>query len=184
MPLKNQAQDWDRLFDPNAPRRGGPLQILVVVIVVTVILGVLGFVAQYALANRARQNEERLARATSMAATLIPQQTAAALSEAATQAVIQTATAAIPTPGPILGTSIVIAAGNLRSEPIIAQETVSKLLAVNDQVEVLSQREINGQTWYYLRVTAVSAGSGDKRAVAGDQGWVNATLLAPLTPLP
>ena len=42
MPSKIRPDDWDRLFAPNAPRRGGPLRALLTILITVIVIALLG----------------------------------------------------------------------------------------------------------------------------------------------
>lgn len=183
MPRKNQVDDWDRLFAPNARRRGGPLAALANTLIAVVIIALLSVGFVYGKRYYDEQMAVRLAAATSVAATstkvaetTFAQWTATAEVRNATA----TAEALPPTPEPVVGT--VISGGNLRSEPRIVPETVIGLIFPGDEIVFLAQHEVAGQRWYRIRVINPVNRSG---VPAGTEGWASASLLSqPEGPLP
>ncbi len=67
--------DWDRLFAPNGPRRGGPLRALVNVLLTIVTITLLGAGGAFAIKYRNDQNAARIATVTAVAPTLVAIQT-------------------------------------------------------------------------------------------------------------
>ncbi|MDZ4717027.1 MAG: SH3 domain-containing protein [Roseiflexaceae bacterium] len=185
MPAKIDPNDWDRLFVPDAPRRGGPLQVLVNLLIMGVVLGILAYGVLIVVERRAQQTATNIAYATSQAATVIPQQTATALAQTST-AVAQTATAAAQPAGPkeVLGTGTVVRGGNLRKEPRLATETILGLIWPGDEIQFLEPREVNGQFWYRIRVTRAAPDRPGTGVADGTEGWASATLLSSVTPTP
>jgi len=118
---KTRPGDWDRLFAPNAPHRGGPLRALINVLVTIVVISLLGAGGVYAFRYRDSQIAAASATATAIAPTIAAIQTQTAQAEAqatATHIAQRTATAIArqPTAEPSLGTGVVISGGNLRKE--------------------------------------------------------------------
>lgn len=184
MAAKIKASDWDVLFAPNAPRRGGPLRALVNVLIVIVLIVVVTFGTRYVLRQREEQVAKAIANATAVAATVIPRQTATAQAESAAQATVaaeQTATAGTtPTAIAALGIGAVNRGGNLRSEPRVADDTVIGLIWPGDQIMFLEQATVDGQEWYRIRVTAVAPNRGGEGVPVGQEGWAAASLLSPV----
>lgn len=188
MPAKIDPGDWDRLFAPNAPRRGGPLRVLGNLLIIAIVFGIASGGALFAIAQRDRQIAVSIATATAFTATNIPLQTAAAVAETATvesRQVSSTATAvAQATATTILGIGAVNRGGNLRSEPIVAPETIVGLIWPGDQIEFLAQRDIDGQSWYFIRVTRLAPNRDGEGVPQGSEGWASASLLSPVAPAP
>ncbi len=188
MASKIDPGDWDRLFAPNAPRRGGPLRALGTLLLIGLVLALVSVGATYAINLRERQVAASIATATSFAATNVPAQTAAAIAETATfdaRMAARTATAvAKPTPVPILGVGAVNRNGNLRREPRVAPETVIGQIWVGDQIEFLEQRDVGGQPWYRVRITRPAPSRGGEGVAAGTEGWASASLLSPVAQQP
>src|SRR3954452_16015580 len=80
VPSKIRPDDWDRLFAPNAPRRGGPLRAFVTILVTVVVIALLSVGTTYGLNYR----QERFAQAAATAKAYAP-----------TAAAIRTATAVV-----------------------------------------------------------------------------------------
>jgi hypothetical protein len=187
MPAKIHPSDWDVLFAPNAPRRGGPLRALVNIVVLSVVVTVAVFGTMYVLAQRDAQAKRAIANASAVAATVQPQQTATAVAVAAATATHQAERAATavaqPTSAPapaILGIGAVNRGGNLRSDTRIADDTVVGLIWPGDQIEFLEQRDVDGQPWYRIRITALAPNRGGDGVPVGSEGWASASLLSPV----
>jgi hypothetical protein len=194
MPLKADPRDWDRLFRPNAPRRGGPLRVFANVMMLLVVISILGVggvfasrqisVAQQAAAVTA---EARATQASAAATAASATAAAVALANTATTEALRTPTEVAPdatsAPVPSLGRSVVINGGNLRSEPVVVPETVIGQICANDEVEVLEDRTVEGGArWYLIRVTNAPVNCTAQRVSIGSSGWASSTLLAPVTP--
>lgn len=186
MPPKAHPNDWDRYFRPNAPRRGGPLRALANLLLIGAAIGLLGGGAFFALRfglERAQQAASQTAEQivvsnTQVSATL----TARTATAAAVAAVPPTATPAPPPVQPI-GQSSVVAGGNLRSEPRLADETVIGQICAGDQLDLLEQSTAaDGALWYRVRVTRAGANCSPQRVTVGSIGWASSTLLAPPSP--
>ena len=166
MPSKIRPDDWDRLFAPNAPRRGGPLRVLVNVIVTLVILATLSGGAVFAINYRQQQFRVAAATATVVAATVYPARTATAIVEAqtATARVAQrtaTAIAKQATPTPSALTATVFNGGNVREAPVSGRP-IDQVNA-SETVQLLA-KNADG-SWYQIKTA---------RNVTG---WVSQTLL-------
>lgn len=167
MPSKIRPDDWDRLFAPNAPRRGGPLRALGITLAAMVVLALLGVGGMFATNLRQQRFAQAVATATSAAATAIPQRTAAALVEQNATATLVAARAATATAQqqPAVLTASVTNGGNVRQAPVDG--------APLDQVsagEVVQLLEKNADgTWY--KITYTRAGQ------APIIGWISKTLL-------
>jgi len=200
VPSKIRPDDWDRLFAPNAPRRGGPLRALANVLLAMLLLGLLAGGGIFLVGYRERQAAALSATAAAFQTNVAPGLTASAAPTATTAAqltatryTIQTATAAaaqgtvVPsavTPVAGLGVGVVVAGGNLRSEPRIAPETVVALIWPGDEVAFLERREVDGRVWYHIRVLQPAPDRGGEGAPAGTDGWADATLLSEPAPAP
>jgi hypothetical protein len=190
MPLKADPRDWDRLFRPNAPRRGGPLRALANTLILCTVLAILGvggvLAARQIDVARQAAAETAVVQATFVAETLLGY-TATTVSRTAEAAVAATAQAAAVTPTTvvetILGRSVVLNGGNLRNEPVVLPETVIGQICADDQVEILEERTVaDGTLWYRVRVTAAPIACTPQRVSLGSSGWASSTLLAPPTP--
>ena len=199
MPSKIRPDDWDRLFAPNAPRRGGPLRALGNLLLLTVVLGLVAAGATFGLNYREQQTVSASATAVAFATNVAPGLTATAGPTAtivaqltATRFVRQTATAAaaqgtvaVPAaPLPALGVGVVTAGGNLRSEPRIAGDTVVGLIWPGDTVAFVERREVSGQEWFRIQVVQPAPDRGGDGVPAGTDGWAAASLLSQPTPVP
>lgn len=187
MPPKADPRDWDRLFRPNAPRRGGPLRALSNLLIAFVVLGLLGGAAFFALRfglDRARQAVAmtQVAIETNNAQVLA-QRTAAA--ERTASAIAAATAAATPTAAPetLLGRGSVVAGGNLRSAPEVSPETVIGQICPGDQVDFLEQATAaDGAIWYRIRVTQQGQNCSAQQVTVGSLGWASSTLLSPPAP--
>src|SRR4051812_19568939 len=81
VPSKIRPDDWDRLFAPNAPRRGGPLRALMTIMVTVAGIGLLGGGTLYGLNFREQRFAQAAATATALAPTAAAIRTATALVE-------------------------------------------------------------------------------------------------------
>lgn len=187
MPLKADPRDWDRLFRPNAPRRGGPLRALANVLILGVVLAILGgggvLAARQIDVARQAAAEAAVVQATFEAETLLGY-TATTVSRTAEAAAAATA-AATPTAvvETVIGRSVVTNGGNMRSEPVVAPETVIGQICTDDQVEILEEQTIaDGSLWYRIRVTSVAGACTPQRVSLGSIGWASSTLMTPPTP--
>src|SRR5437868_14387358 len=91
VPSKIRPDDWDRLFAPNAPRRGGPLRALVTILVTVAVIVLLGVGAVYGLNFREQRFAQAAATATAFAPTAAAIRTATALVEQHATATLVTA---------------------------------------------------------------------------------------------
>lgn len=173
MPLKTDPNDWERLFAPNAPRRGGPLQVLGYTLIALILLATIGIGTGFALMRRDEQAATAIANATMAAATLQPQQTAEA------QAATATADAKKNT---VIGLGSVLQGGNVRTEPRVAPETLKGLTWPGDEIAVLEQRDVDGLRWYRVRITRVAANRGGEGMPVNSEGWVAASLVSEISP--
>ena len=165
MPSKFRPDDWDRLFAPTAPRRGGPLRTFINLLIAIAIVGLIGYGALWANTIRQQRFEQAVATATAAAATALPQQTATVLAElnaTATLQAIRTATA-IAQQSPTLTTSV-LNGGNVRAQPVSGQPL--------DQVNAGETVQLLGKTtdasWFRISYT---------RNGQTITGWVSRTLL-------
>lgn len=186
MPPKASPNDWDRLFRPNAPRRGGPFRALANLLLVGTAVGILGGGAFFALRfgfQRAQQGAALTAeRAATSNAQVLATRTARALAATA-PAATPVATAPAATIPPVIGQSSVVAGGNLRSQPVIADDTIIGQICVGDQVDLLEQTTAaDGALWYRIRLTTAAANCSPQRVSIGSVGWASSTLIAPPTP--
>lgn len=197
MPSKIRPDDWDKLFAPNAPRRGGPLRALGTILLLFVLAGLAAAGTGFVQGQRAQQELSAAATAESFATNVAPGLTAtagptatAAIQLTATRFSIQTAqalgpqtpTAAVAQTG--LGVGLVTGGGNLRSEPRIADDTVVGLIWPGDEIAFVEQREVGGQLWFRIQVLQAAPGRGGQGVPAGTDGWASATLLSLPTPVP
>lgn len=190
MPSKIQPSDWDRLFAPNAPHRGGPLRALINVLITALVLILIGGAAVYLTRYRSQQVANVIAAATTLAATNQPlaTQTAVALLQVrqratATHEAQLTATVQAGQPPPALGVGAVERGGNLRKEPRVAPDTVVGLIWPGDQIAFLEQSDVGGQPWFRIKITKAADNRGGPGVPVGTEGWASATLLSALTPV-
>lgn len=166
MASKINPNDWDRLFAPNAPRRGGPLRALLNVIGAVVLLALLSGGAVFLLNVRAERFAQAVATATSAAATALPQRTATAqaqLGATATVVAARTATAvAKPTPAPL--TASVANGGNVREAPVNGRPLGQ--VSAGETVQLLEKNQDG--SWFKITFTR------DGQSITG---WISKTLL-------
>ncbi len=168
MPSKIRPDDWDRLFAPTAPRRGGPLRALGITLAAMVVLALLGVGGVFTINLRQQRFAQAVATATSAAATAIPQRTAAALAEQNATATLVAARAATATAEqqPTALTASVANGGNVREAPV--DGTPLDQVRVGEVVQLL-EKNADG-TWF--KITYTRAGQ------APIVGWISKTLLA------
>lgn len=166
MASKIRPDDWERLFTPNAPRRGGPLRTLINIVLAVVVLALLGAGGVWANGFRQQRAAQAIATATSAAATAIPQRTAAAQAElnaTATLVAARAATAEAQAKPPLL-TASVSNGGNVREQPISGQPI--------DQVQSGETVQLIGKTqdasWFRVTYTR------DGKTITG---WISRSLL-------
>jgi hypothetical protein len=188
VPAKIRPGDWDRLFAPNAPRRGGPLRALVNVLLLFVVIALLGAGSVFAVGYRNQRIASQTATLEAVAPTLIARATqtvSAATAAADARATARTATgvASRPTPESTLGSGLVTSGGNLRKEPRVAPDTVIGLLWAGDQVTFLEEQLVGGQSWFRVRLVTPATNRGGEGVGPGTVGWVSGTLLSQPTPV-
>ena len=185
MPSKIRPGDWDYYFSPNNPRRGGPLRAVANILIFGVILLLVGVGGRYAYATytvrQERMRETAIAQSTAntLAMTTRTALTLATREARTAVALNLTATAGAATPtvdGASLGK--VIAGGNLRSEPRVANETVLGLIWPGDEVAFLEQQSTPSGVWYRIRVVREGQNRGGAGVAAGTEGWASGTLLS------
>ena len=168
MPSKIRPDDWDRLFAPNAPRRGGPLRALVNILIVVVVIALLGAGTTYALNLRQERFAQAVASATAIAPTTAAIRTATALAQqqaTATLVTARTATALAKLPTPTQeGTLIATVAngGNVREAPINGRPLDQ--INAGETIQLLEMSKDGG----WLKVTYVRNGTTIT-------GWVSRT---------
>ncbi len=170
MPSKIRPDDWDRLFAPNAPRRGGPLRALITILVTVVVIVLLGAGAVYGLNYRQERFAQAAATATAFAPTAAAIRTATAVvyeQATATLVTALTATAqaklAIPTPAGGLAATVANG-GNVREAPINGRP----LAQVNAGETVQLLAKTKDGSW--LKISFARSGTTIT-------GWVSRTLL-------
>lgn len=166
MSSKIRPDDWDRLFTPNAPRRGGPLRTLANLVITAVVLALLGAGGVWAAGVREQRLVQAIATATASAATAIPQRTAAAQAElnaTATLVAARTATAVAKQAVAEL-TANVFNGGNVRAEPVSG--TPIDQVKAGEIVRLLGKNQ--DSTWFKISYTR------DGQAITG---WISRTLL-------
>ncbi len=190
MPRAMRSDDWDRLFAPNAPKRGGPLRALINLVLFALALGALAFGGSWLVSERQQQAERLAATATAYVGAVVPQLTSvAAVTQTveaqgtATRIALRTATAqAVPeptgTPEPGIGSGEVVRGGNLRREPRIADNVVG-LIYPGDRITFLERRAVGDQAWFRIRVDQPAADRSGEGVPAGTEGWASALLLSP-----
>jgi Bacterial SH3 domain len=170
VPSKIRPDDWDRLFAPNAPRRGGPLRALVTILITVAVIALLGAGTVYALNIRQERFAQAVATATAYAPTdaairtataVVYQQATATLITALTA----TARAKLATPTPAGGLAATVAnGGNVREAPINGRP----LDQVNAGETVRLLAKTKDGSW--IKITYARNG-------ATITGWVSRTLL-------
>jgi hypothetical protein len=188
VPAKIRPGDWDRLFAPNAPRRGGPLRTLLNLALVFIVITLIGVGSVFAVNYRNERIASQQATLDVVAPTLIARATqtvaaATAAADARTAARTATALASQPTAEPTLGSGLVTSGGNLRKEPRVAPDTVIGLLWTGDQVTFLEEQLVGGQSWFRIRVITPATNRGGDGVGPGTVGWVSGTLLSQPTPV-
>jgi Tfp pilus assembly protein PilX len=167
VPSKIRPDDWDRLFAPGAPRRGGPLRALVTILIAVAVIGLLGVGTTYTLNLRQERIAQISATQTAIAPTnaairaataLVQQQATATLAAARTATVIAKTPTAIPE-----GTLIakVTNGGNVREAPINGR--VLDQINAGETAKLLAKTADGG--WYQITT------------IRGVTGWVSRTLL-------
>jgi hypothetical protein len=186
VPSKIRPGDWDRLFAPNASRRGGPLRALMTMLITLVLIVVVAAGGLYLVRYRAQQTASLIATATAVAPTIQARetQTAAAVANATATRVAQRTATVVAAQPQILGVGTVTNGGNLRSEPRVAPETVLGLVWPGDEIAFLEQRDVDGQVWFRIRVTREAGNRGGQGVPATTEGWASATLLSQPAPAP
>ncbi len=166
MSSKIHPNDWDYLFAPNAPRRGGPLRALINIILTLVLLALLSAGAVFLLNVRAERVAQTIATATSAAATALPQRTATAQANVNATATVIAARAAtaVAQPTPAALTASVANGGNVREAPINGRP-VDQVKA-GEIVQLLEKNQ--DSSWF--KVTYARNGQSIT-------GWVSKTLL-------
>lgn len=187
MPPRIDPRDWDRLFRPGAPRRGGPLRALANVLIVGAVVGLVGGGAFFGLRfglDRVREGNAATAQAVATNnARVIATRTARALEASATVVAVAAATPTAPAEVVVIGRGSVVAGGNLRSQPVVAPETVLGQICAGDQIDFLEQSTAaDGSTWYRIRVTQAAGNCTPQRVTIGSLGWASSTLLSPPGP--
>jgi hypothetical protein len=188
VPAKIRPGDWDRLFAPDAPRRGGPLRALVNLVLIFIAIALIGGGGVFAVDYRNQRIASQHATAQIVAPTLIARATqtasaATAAADARVAARTATALAGKPTPESMLGSGVVTSGGNLRKEPRVAPDTVIGLLWAGDQVALLEEQLVAGQSWFRIRLVEPAPNRGGDGVAAGTTGWASGTLLSQPTPI-
>jgi len=170
VPSKIRPDDWDRLFAPNAPRRGGPLRALLNILIAVAVIALLGAGTTYAINFRQERFAQAAATAKAYAPTAAAIRTATALVEQQATATLvsartATALAKLPTPTPEGGLIATVAnGGNVREAPVNGRP----LDQVNAGETIRLLEKTNDGGW--LKITYVRNG-------ATITGWVSRTLL-------
>jgi Tfp pilus assembly protein PilX len=170
VPSKIRPDDWDRLFAPNAPRRGGPLRALITILITVAVIALLGVGTVYGLNFR----QERFAQAAATAAAYAPTDAAirtatAVVYEQATATLVAaltaTALAKLPTPTPEGGLAATVAnGGNVREAPINGRPLDQ--VNAGETVRLLAKTSDGG----WIKITYARNGTTIT-------GWVSRTLL-------
>jgi hypothetical protein len=165
VPSKIRPGDWDYLFAPNAPRRGGPLRALVSALIAIVIITLVSAGAVFGLRYRAKQVADQIATATAVAPTTQALQTQAAApvsAGTATREAQRTATALArqATPAPAF-TATVAHGGNVREKPVSGNPIDQ--IKEGETVQLLAKTPDG--TWYQIK------------NIRNKTGWASQTLL-------
>lgn len=162
MAQKTHSSDWDRLFNPNAPRRRGPIALFITVSLAICFLGVVMLGSGFGANKYGEYVEARALTATPLWKEYYAQQTATAQAQNITP---------VPTT-PAETRASVVNGGNLRSEPRVAPETIVGQVVPGDVVVLLENSTVEGGIWHRVRVVE------PKGAVpAGTEGWISELLL-------
>jgi Tfp pilus assembly protein PilX len=170
VPSKIRPNDWDRLFAPNASRRGGPLRALLTILITVIVIALLGAGTAYALNLRQERFAQAVATATAFAPTAAAIRTATALVEQQATATLVTALTAtaqakLATPTPMGGLAATVAnGGNVREAPISGRPLDQ--VNAGETVRLLAKTSDGG----WLKVTYARNG-------ATITGWISRTLL-------
>jgi len=166
VPSRINPSDWDRLFVPNAPRRGGPLRALINIILTFVLLALLSGGTLFLLNVRAERFAQAVATATAAAATALPQHTATAVANLnATATVIAARTAtAVAQPTPALLTASVANGGNVREAPVNGRPVDQ--VSAGEIVQLLEKNQ--DSSWFKITYS---------RNGQSITGWISRTLL-------
>ena len=156
MPNTPHSSDWERFFGRNPQRRRGPIALVVTLTLVLAFLVVMALGANWGTGQYRAYAVAQQLTATPLWAQYYAEQTATAEAQAAT-----------PVPSEPARTTVTTA-GNLRSEPRIAPETVAGAVAVGDTVAILERRTVEDRLWFRVRVNDDAA----------REGWVSSTLVA------
>ena len=186
MPPKPHPNDWNRLFRPGAPRRGGPLRALANLLLIGAAVGLLVGGTFFALRFGLERAQVGAALTAEQIGTtnaqVLATRTARALAGTATAAAVGVATPTVA-PAPLIGRGSVLAGGNLRSEPVVAPETVIGQICAGDQVDFVEQRNAaDGTLWFRIRITQTTTDCTAQRVTIGSLGWASSTLLSPVSP--
>ncbi|NJN18698.1 MAG: SH3 domain-containing protein [Oscillochloris sp.] len=190
MPPKADPRDWERLFRPNAPRRGGPVRafvnVLLSLLIVILIGGVLFLALLFGLDTARERTAEQAATMTAAAERVFIGQTTTVIADTTATSIAATTLAVTPTAEPepaAIGVGSVLNGGNLRSEPAITPETVIGQVCPGDAVRFLEQITLDdGTIWFRIRVTESGPSCSPQQVTIGSEGWASATLLSELTP--
>jgi hypothetical protein len=170
VPSKIRPDDWDRLFAPNAPRRGGPLRALLNIVIAVVVIALIGAGTVYAINFRQERFAQAVATATAFAPTAAAERTATALAvqnATATLVTARTATALakLPSPTPEGGlTARVSNGGNVREAPVSGRPIDQ--VNVGEAIRLLEKNQ--DASWFKVTYS---------RNGAAITGWVSRTLL-------
>lgn len=170
MPSKIRPDDWDRLFAPNARRRGGPLRALISIFVAVLALALVVTGVSFALDLRQQRVAQAYATATAVAPTEAAIRSATAqVKQNATATIVAaftaTAAAKLPaaTPEGILAAKV-FNGGNVRAAPVDGQPL--DLVSAGETVQLLAKNQSG--TWF-----KVSYGRSGRTIT----GWISKTLL-------
>lgn len=83
---------------------------------------------------------------------------------------------AVAEPG--LPVASVLNGGNLRSDTVVAPNTVIGQVCPGDQVAVTGNQQVSGALWYRVKVTTAAANCDPSRVAVGTEGWLSSTLIS------
>ncbi|RRR71713.1 MAG: SH3 domain-containing protein [Candidatus Viridilinea halotolerans] len=185
MPPRVDPRDWDRLFRPGAPKRGGPLRALINLVIVGAIFSLLGGGAIFAFSFGIETTRMNNAATATAAVTATARAVAAATASVANTATAAALALATPTPDPTptleaIGMGSVTNGGNLRSEPVVAPETVIGQICPGDQFAFLEERLFGADVrWYRIAILVTAEDCTPERVPVGTEGWASGLLLTP-----
>jgi hypothetical protein len=148
------------------------LSNLLILMLVLILLSVGAFFTlQYGIEQR------QLAISLASTTNAITAATRTAVAQSTAAAVVNTTVPAPTAAAGVLGTAQITAVGNLRNQPLIADDSVLGLLCPGDQVALLEERTVENARWFRIRVSSVGESCSPQRAGSGMEGWANELIL-------